>query len=141
MVDKGKAWSTITEALKSSLDLQFKVSQRAVRERFALIQEEHKKKNSKDERSSGTSVEVTELDQLIEEITEKEKAAEEMRGCNDNGAKIDADWAKAEEARKRAMERVGQTKRRLSEDGEQYSNKPRRSGNDTIAFLSERGQS
>ena len=38
------------------------------------------------------------------------------------------------------MERMGQTKRRLSEDGEEFSNKRRRSGNDTIAFLGERSQ-
>ena len=91
------------------------------------------------ERSTGTSIEITELDQLIEEITEKEKAVEEMRGCSDRG-KIDADRGKAEEVRKRAMERIGQTKRRLSEDGEELSNKHRRSGNDTIAFLRERSQ-
>lgn len=138
-VDKGKVWSAIGEALNSSLDLQFKVTQRSVRERFALIQEKYKKKNSKDERSSGTSMELTGLDKLIEEITEKEKAVEEMRGC-DNTGRIDADRAKAEEVRKRAMERVGQTKRRQSEDGEECSIKRRRSGDDTIAFLRERSQ-
>ena len=56
---------------------------------------------------------------------------------NDHRGKIDADRAKAEEARKRAMERIGQTKRRLSEDGEEFR-RHRRSGNDTIAFLRER---
>ena len=63
-----------------------------------------------------------------------------MKGCNDNRGKIDADRAKKEEAMKRAMERMGQTKRRLSVDGEEFSNKCRRSGNDTIAFLGERSQ-
>ena len=38
-VDKGKAWSTIADSLNSSLDLIFKVSQRSVRKRFALIQD------------------------------------------------------------------------------------------------------
>ena len=103
-MDKGKAWSTIADSLNSSLDLIFKVSQRSVRERFALIQDKYRRKNSKDERSSRTSILMTELDILIEEITEKEKAAEETRGWNDHRGKIDADRAKAEEARKRAME-------------------------------------
>ncbi len=139
-METGKSWSTIADTLNSSLDLHFKVCQRSVRERFALIQEKYKRKNSRDEGSSGTYMEVTELDQLIEEITEKEMEVTEMRGCNDNRGKNDADGAKAEEARKTAMERVGQTKRRLSEDGEECSNKRRRSGNDTIAFLRERSQ-
>ena len=136
-VDKGKAWSAIADRLNSSLDLLFRVSQRSVRERFALIQDKFIKKNNRDERSSGTSIIMTEIDQLIEEVTEKEKAAEDTRGVNENRGKIEADRAKAEEARKRAMERMGQTKRRLSEDGEDCS-KHRRSGNDTLAFLRER---
>ena len=136
-VDKGKAWSAIADRLNSSLDLLFRVSQRSVRERFALIQDKFIKKNHRDERSSGTSIIMTEIDQLIEEVTEKEKAAEETRGVNENRGKIEADRAKAEEARKRAMERMGQTKRRLSEDGEDCR-KHRRSGNDTLAFLRER---
>ena len=67
---------------------------------------------------------MTEIDILIEEIT-KEKAAEETTGWNDHRGKIDADRAKAEEARKRAMERMGQTKRRLSEDGEEFRKRRR----------------
>lgn len=42
-IDKGKAWFIIADPLNSCLDLQFKVSQRSVRERFALIQEKYKK--------------------------------------------------------------------------------------------------
>ncbi len=64
-VDKGKAWSNIADALNSPLDLKFKVSQRSMRESFVLTREKYKKKNSKDERSSGTSEELTELDELI----------------------------------------------------------------------------
>ena len=50
-----------------------------MRERFGDIQKEYLKKNRTDERSSGTSIDITEQDQLLEEITEKEKAAEENR--------------------------------------------------------------
>ncbi len=105
-VNKDKAWSTIADAFNSCLDLQLEVSQQSVRGKFALIQGKYKKKVSKDEKSSETSMEVTELDQLIEEITEKELAAEEIRAGNDNRGRIDADQAKAEEARKKAMERT-----------------------------------
>ena len=50
---------------------------RSMRERFGDIQKEYLKKNRTDERSSGTSIDITEQDQLLEEITQKEKAAEE----------------------------------------------------------------
>lgn len=43
-----------------SPELEFKVSQRSVREKFSLIQEKYKKKSSKDKTNSGTSMEVTE---------------------------------------------------------------------------------
>lgn len=57
---------------------------RSMRERFGDIQKEYLKKNRADERSSGTSIDITEQDQLLEEITEKEKAAEENREYDKN---------------------------------------------------------
>ena len=107
-VDKGKAWSTIADSLNSSLDLIFKVSQRSVRERFALIQDKYRRKNSKDERSSGTSIVMTELDILIEEIT-KEKAAEWiLYGGNGNERKREerrGEGGEEEGEREREIER------------------------------------
>ena len=55
-----------------------------MRERFGDIQKEYLKKNRTDERSSGTSIDITEQDQLLEEITEKEKAAEGNREYDKN---------------------------------------------------------
>lgn len=55
-----------------------------MRERFSDKQKEYLKKNRTDERSSGTSIDITEQDQLLEEITEKEKAAEENREYDKN---------------------------------------------------------
>lgn len=57
---------------------------RSMGERFGDIQKEYLKKNRTDERSSGTSIDITEQDQLLEEITEKEKAAEENREYDKN---------------------------------------------------------
>lgn len=141
-VDKGKAWSSIADTLNCSQEPKFRVMQRSVRERFNLIQTKYKARNNKDEKSSGTSAEITELDELIEEITEKERAAEENKGSDESMRKLETDRAKAEEARKKAMERVSQTNRRLSEEGEDWTNnkRRRRSGNDTIEFLRERSQ-
>lgn len=93
-----------------------------MRDRFTLIQVKYKARNNKDEKSSGTSIKTTELDDLIEEITEKERAAEEDRGSDENMKTLETDRAKAEEAKKRAMERVSQTTRRLDEEGEDWRN-------------------
>ncbi len=59
---------------------------------------------------TGTSKELTEIDQLIMKKEKKEKAAKEMRWCDDNRGKINTHPAKAEEAGKKAVERVGQEK-------------------------------
>ena len=118
-VERGKAWTRIADALNSCSELEFKVNMRSVRERFTLIQKEYIKRNRQDEQSFGTSNEVTELDVLLEEITEKEKAAEEHKENDSRHQKnTETDRAKAEEMRKIAMERVRQTKRRKSDEGE-----------------------
>lgn len=59
--------------INSCLGLQFKVSQWSARKRFDLRR--NIKRRSVRTRSSCISMEVTELDQLIEEISEKEMAA------------------------------------------------------------------
>lgn len=82
----------------------------------------------------------TELDYLIEEISEKEKVAIE-RGWDEKTAKIETDRAKAEEARKKAMERLGETRRRQREEQEDETSndgsrkRSRGSGTETIAYL------
>lgn len=52
---------------------------RSVRERFTRIPKQYIKRNWQEEQSSGTSNEVTEWDVFLEEITDKEKAAEEYK--------------------------------------------------------------
>lgn len=52
---------------------------------------------------------MSELDQLLEEITEKEKDSEESRIAV-NAKKDDQDKEKAENIRKTAIEKVSQTK-------------------------------
>ena len=87
--DRGKIWTDIAGALNSSKDLDFKVTQRSVRERFALIQAKWKKSNSADERSTGTSTVPSETDHLLEEITQKEQDLEEAGGTDDQKKKAD----------------------------------------------------
>ena len=138
--NRGEVWSKIARALNSCTELNFNVKQRSVRERFTLLQVKYKETNRKDEAGSGTSRQVSELDQLLEDITEKEKDSEESRNVV-NAKKDDQDREKAENIRKTAMERIGQTKKRQEEGEETVSNKrKRRSGDETIGYLREKSE-
>ena len=87
-----------------------KVSQRSVRERFEKIMKEFKAKEAKEVQASGVDVEYTERDKLLTDIVVKmeefEEAMEKVRG------KEKKDRESAEEMRKRAVEQLGETRRR-----------------------------
>ena len=66
-----------------------------------------------EEAASGIHCEETNLDKALEEIIEKEKAAMDARSLQDDDK--NAAKAAAEEHRKRAVERLGETKKRIAE--------------------------
>ena len=139
--EAGKIWTDIAQSLKNCQQLKFKqnLSQRAVRERFSLLQTRYKEKEREETRASGISPEPDELDVLLEEITEREKAAEENR--EDVNRKKENDKVTAEEMRKQAMERMSQTKKRKNQEdngGDMRDRRKRRSGNDAVEFLKEK---
>lgn len=139
--EAGKIWTDIAQSLKNCQQLKFKQnrSQRAVRERFSLLQAKQKEKESEEIRASEISPEQDELDVLLEEITEREKAAEENK--EDVNRKKENDKATAEEMRKQAMERMGQTKERKNQEdneGDIKEKRKRRNGNDAVEFLKEK---
>ena len=129
------------QSLKNYQQLKFKqnLSQIAVKERFSLPQARYKEKEREEIRASGISAEQDEVDVLLEEITEREKAAEENReGVN---RKKENDKFTADEMRKQAMERMSQTKKRKSQEdngGDMKDRRKRRSGSDAVEFLKEK---
>ncbi|KAK2549603.1 Uncharacterized protein P5673_029852 [Acropora cervicornis] len=77
-----------------------------------------------------------ELDVLLEEIIERGKVAKE--NSNFASEKKEKDKATGEEIRREALERMGQTKKRNSQDEGEWAVKEtrkRRSGNDAVEFL------
>ena len=56
---------------------RFKVSKRAVRERYTLLSEKFKAKMKDEEKASGIECDLTGVEKALEEITEKEVAAED----------------------------------------------------------------
>ena len=73
--EAGKIWTDIAQSPKNCQQLKFKqnLSQRAVRERFSLLQARYKEKEREEIRASGISPEQDELDVPLEEITERRK--------------------------------------------------------------------
>lgn len=143
--EKGKIWTEIADRLNDCREASFKVNQRSVRERCSLLETKFRKKTRDEERASGISVEVSEQDVLLEEILEKEQAAEVELDVA-KGKKVD-DKNKAEEMRRKAMERMSKRKVDDTEEGSEGTSgasgskrSRRRSGSDTIEYLKEKGE-
>lgn len=139
-VERGKIWTKIADTLNSLTTIRFKVNQRGVRERYERLRKKFLEKQREEEKASGISPEETELDSLLEEITDREKLADETR--DNTTKKAEADKNTAEEMRKLAMERVSETQKRGDEEGCSSTKKKRkrRSGNEAVEFLREKSE-
>ena len=136
--ERGKAWETISSHLNATSYPKFRVTPRSVRDRYNLLTKKFQVRLNKEERASGIS------DNLLEEILEKEKAAKEKleNDGEDKKKSLTNEKAAAEDMRKRALERVGQTaKRKGKEEGleaEKSKRKNRKSTDEAVEYLKER---
>ena len=85
----------------------------------------------------------SELDDLLKEILEKEKAAKEKLNNDDDDRKksLENENAAAEDMQKRALERVGQTTKRKDKEGTETGpskKKSRKSTGGAVEYLKER---
>ena len=130
--ERGTAWTKKAENLTT---LGMKASQRSVREKFEKLVTEFKRKEAAEERASGVEVEYTERDQamvdILERMNEYEVALESKK------VKDLQEKATAEDMRKKATERVGETRRRHSEENDEITpeRKQRRRNSDVIEVL------
>ena len=145
--ERGKIWDEITETerLNASDAFANKLKQkRAVRDRYSLLAKKYKKKMTDEETASGISPEMSEMDKLLEQIIERfeesDREAADRADQADRGR--DNERKKAEEMRKRSMEKLGETmKRKADEDqGESCTPKKRASGSETIVYLKEKAE-
>ena len=85
---------------------KFKVEQRSVRDRLKKLIKQFREKENGERRASGISPELTELDTLLEEISEKEEASETLAADMGETEKrrLEEDQMAGQEMRKRAME-------------------------------------
>ena len=109
----------------------------AIRDHINVLVNRYEKKIRAEERASGISPdEPSELDGLIQQIT-----ALEQSSPIDTCSKDKADKGKAEDARMKAMERLFQGKKRVSEGAKEGENRPkrtRRETGDAMEFQKER---
>ena len=136
--ERGSVWSQIATNLNTHPG--FTVSQRAVRDRFGILEKKAKKRKREIENGTGISPEDSELDLALEEIIEKwEVADQEVQLDNQSKAKkLEKDKETAEEMRRMSMKTRGASKKRKSDpDGsaEEERCKKRRGGSDTVQFL------
>ena len=78
----------------------------------------------------------------MEEITEQYEASERdaERLSGEKKEKLEKETKQAQEVRKQALERIGETKKRKVEEGKKESKvrRPKRQGTDTIEYLKEK---
>ena len=131
----------IANNLNASDHPTFKVLNRSVRDRLTLLQQKHKAKMRMEEAASEIDCQETKLDKALEEIMEKEKAATDARSLQDDNKKTEK--AAAKEHRNRAVERLGETKKRNAEKQDekaQTAKKGRRSTSEVVQFLKEKSE-
>ncbi len=116
--ERGAAWTAIASELEGGFGM--KVNQRSVREKFGRMIESFKKKEAVERRASGVDVEYSEKDQALLDILERMAECDEIneQERQRQTQRQNQDLETAEEMRKRAVERLGETKKRVhNEDG------------------------
>ena len=96
-----------------------------------------------EEKASGIDTEMSETEAAIEELIEEEDAAESIDGdgTQRQRERKNQDRENAGDMKRQAMERMGQTQKRKSVEGENETKKEKRSnGSDTLLYLRERNE-
>ena len=113
--ERGRCWDHIADTLNKVDQLKFNVDQRAVRDRFVKLEKAFKKKTREELRASGIAPnEPSELDQALEDIIEKIHFAEQQKeaSCAEKQQEIEKEKETAEAVRRRAMERLSESRAR-----------------------------
>ena len=139
--ERGKCLDQISDSLNSvTQEIWFKVDQRSLRDRLKKLLDEFKRKKNFEEKSSGIAPEVTELDVLLEEVTQLKKENEAMDFSSDN-KKDQQEKKAADSVRRMSMERLSESKTRELEESDDDitpKRKKRNNGTDTVAYLREK---
>ncbi|PFX34201.1 hypothetical protein AWC38_SpisGene901 [Stylophora pistillata] len=116
-VAKGTKWEEVAENLNKIQQVFFKVDKGAVRDRYNLLSKELRNNLKREEIESRIKADMTEVEMAVQELTEKEDAAVTGQRVVENQKKVkdSQDRENAESVRKKAMERLGQTRVKAKE--------------------------
>ena len=96
------------------------MGQRSVRDHYKKLISKYKRKVQEELNASGTSPEQSKLDLMLEEIVEREELSEaEKENDNENRKKMEADRLAANDVRRKAMETLSETQKRIAEEGQE----------------------
>ena len=144
--ERGSAWDVVAKNL--NCQKEFSVNQRSLRDRFNTLARKVKAKLAKEKKASGGGeVLQSESDKLVEELIILRDESEK-KGEDQSEAKREAvvnEKKQALEQRDRALERIGETRKRneveRAEEKKTVGRKRRRSGGDMLEWLRERADS
>ena len=144
---KGSAscWTMLVETLANNYkDEQFDVTTKSLRDYFNLLINKRKRKVNEEERYSGIEVHEKEIDILMDNIiSEMKDCAQKLKEeAEESHSLEDLEKKKVEDTRTKAMEMLGETRKRKceSEEGEIPVRQKPRTGADTMTFLAERAE-
>ena len=140
-VQRGAKWNEIVDNLMNIENPKFKVDQRAARDRYTLLSQKLRRKLREEEQASGIDADMTEVEDALEDIIDiEDNSVKQVEYEADVKMKeMDKEKQTAEDVRKRAMEKLGETQKRKGDvENERRSKKKRSNGSDTLAFLREK---
>ena len=135
--ERGQCWQRMCENLRLLPGFQ-SLSARAVREKTTTLLDEFKVKQKADLAATGTSLDISEKDVLLEEISAR--IEEYVKTYNDTKEKEQQGKALGEEVRQKALETFAETNKRKQNNGE-CSKTPKRqrsTGSETVHFLKQK---
>ena len=140
--DRGKTWESIQEFLNQMENPKFHIKEkRGVQDRWNILQGKFLKRMREEEAASGIECEeLSEKDTLIEELSERERS---FQVKEKNTAK---DKEAAESVRRKAMERMKDSKRKTSQDSDldpglaAGGKKSRKTATEVVDFLKEKAK-
>ena len=139
--ERGKVWDGVAARLNNLSVPNFHVNKRSLRDRLNLLMTKFKAKTKDEEKASGISPEVREIDVLLEELCEKEQEAGNKPTATGARKKVEQDKATAEKMQYKAMETMGQTqKRKQKSTGEIPAKKSRNNVGDALTYLHDKAK-
>ena len=127
-MSRGKRLECIAETLNQLKTVScYLKDKRAVyvRDRWVLLQKTYKAKMDEEKTASGISVDMSEIDVLLEELFGNEEGLNKVGDAQSRKQKEDK--RKAEDVRQKALERYRETiKRKSTENGDECEEKPKR---------------